>query len=87
MNEDWSNAFGILMCREICDGAGAGICDGVPSTCSSFTSFVPELVKMYNSSKSAVDTGKIVGLHCCFDMIFLVPQQHETWPLFDCNVC
>ena len=23
------------MCIEICDGAGAGICDGVPSTCSS----------------------------------------------------
>ena len=25
------------MCREICDGdgAGAGICDGAPSTCSS----------------------------------------------------
>ena len=20
MNEDWRNAFGILMCREICDG-------------------------------------------------------------------
>ena len=29
------NAFGILMCRETCDGAGAGICDGAPSTCSS----------------------------------------------------
>ena len=24
------------MCTEICDGAGAGICDGVPSTCSSY---------------------------------------------------
>ena len=24
------------MCTEICDGAGAGICDGAPSTCSSF---------------------------------------------------
>ena len=35
MNEDWRNAFGILMCREICDGAGARICDGVSSTCSS----------------------------------------------------
>ena len=35
MNEDWRNAFGILMCREICDDAGAGIYDGVPSTCSS----------------------------------------------------
>ena len=23
MDEDW-NAFGILMCREICDGAGTG---------------------------------------------------------------
>ena len=36
MDEDWRNAFGILMCAEICDGAGVGICDGVPSTCSSF---------------------------------------------------
>ena len=24
------------MCKEICDGSGAGICDGAPSTCSSF---------------------------------------------------
>ena len=24
----WRNAFGILMCRKICDGAGGGICDG-----------------------------------------------------------
>ena len=23
------------MCREICDGSGAGICDGAPLTCSS----------------------------------------------------
>ena len=29
------NAFGILMCTEVCDGADAGICDGSPSTCSS----------------------------------------------------
>ena len=34
MNEDWRNAFGILMCREIFDGAGAGIRDGTPSVCS-----------------------------------------------------
>ena len=27
--------FGILMCTEICDSVGAGICDGAPSTCSS----------------------------------------------------
>ena len=32
MDEDWRNAFGILMCMEICDGAGTGICDGTPST-------------------------------------------------------
>ena len=38
MDEDWRNIFGILMCADICDGAGAGICDGMPSTCSSFTS-------------------------------------------------
>ena len=35
MDEDWRNAFGILMCKDICDGAGAGICDDAPSTCSS----------------------------------------------------
>ena len=35
MDEDWRNTFGILMCAEICDGAGAGICDGAPSTWSS----------------------------------------------------
>ena len=35
MDEDWRNAFGILMCMEICDYAGAGICDGSPLTCSS----------------------------------------------------
>ena len=36
MDEDWRNAFGILMCGGICDGAGVEICNGVPSTCSSF---------------------------------------------------
>ena len=35
MDEDWKNAFGILMCTEICNGAGKGICDGTPTTCSS----------------------------------------------------
>ena len=35
MDEDWRNAFGILMCMEIGDCAGAGICDSMPSTCSS----------------------------------------------------
>ena len=35
MDEDWGNAFGISMCAEICDGTGAGICDGTPSTSSS----------------------------------------------------
>ena len=24
MDEDWRNAFGILMCTKICDGTGAG---------------------------------------------------------------
>ena len=42
MDEDWRNAFVILMCMEICDGAGAGICDGSPSTCSS-SSYHPEM--------------------------------------------
>ena len=41
MDEDWRNAFEILMCTEICDGAGVGICDGVPSTCSSYIYHLP----------------------------------------------
>ena len=36
MDEDWRNAFGILMCMAICDSDGAGICDVMHSTCSSF---------------------------------------------------
>ena len=39
MDEDWRSAFGILVCMEIRDGAGAGICDCVPSTCSSFFTY------------------------------------------------
>ena len=35
MDEDWRNTFGILMCAQICDGAGVGIYDDAPSTCSS----------------------------------------------------
>ena len=35
MAEDWRNAFGILTCTGICDGAGVGICDDTPSPCSS----------------------------------------------------
>ena len=27
------------MCREICDGAGAGVCNGPPSICFSFSYF------------------------------------------------
>ena len=40
MDEDWTNAFGILMCAVIRDGAGAGICDGSPSTCSNLETFL-----------------------------------------------
>ena len=25
MDQDWRNTFGILICAEMCDGAGAGI--------------------------------------------------------------
>ena len=39
MDEDWRNAFEILMCSVICDDAGVGICDGAPSTCSSYIDF------------------------------------------------
>ena len=35
MAEDWRNALGILMCTEICDGTGAGICADAPLTYSS----------------------------------------------------
>ena len=34
MDVEWRKAFGIFG-MEIWDGAGAGICDGAPSTCSS----------------------------------------------------
>ena len=36
MDEDWRNAFGILMCAGICDGTGAGIYDGMALTCCSY---------------------------------------------------
>ena len=39
MDEDWRNAFGILICTEICDGPGAEICDGSPWTCSIYFFF------------------------------------------------
>ena len=39
MDKDLRNTFGILMCREICDGACVWIYDGAPSTCSSFFVF------------------------------------------------
>ena len=39
MNEDWRNAFGILMCTKICDGTGTGICEGAPSACFSLGLF------------------------------------------------
>ena len=45
MDEDWRNAFGILMCMEICNGTGAGICDGVPLTCSSVFCFQSQCYK------------------------------------------
>ena len=50
MNEDWRNAFGILMCREICDGTGAWICNSVPSTCSSLN-MAYKLLFLQNNAK------------------------------------
>ena len=35
MDENWRKAFGTSIYSEICDGAGVGICNGMPSTCSS----------------------------------------------------
>ena len=52
MDEDWRNAFAILMCAEICDyaGAGAGIRDGAPSTFSSFgNNLLPAFFALSNS--------------------------------------
>ena len=37
MDEDWRNAFGILMCVEICDGSSVGLWNGVILTCSSLS--------------------------------------------------
>ena len=51
MDEDWRNAFGILMCAYICDGAGAGICDGVPST---YSSYISKRASWYVVFKSSV---------------------------------
>ena len=39
MDEDGRNTFGILMCAATCAGTGTGICDGMPSTCSSIVLF------------------------------------------------
>ena len=56
MDEDWWNAFGILMCREICDGAGMGICDGAPSTCSSFNMSSAEIFPRVLSIKGSISS-------------------------------
>ena len=56
MDEDWRNAFGILMCKEICDGAGAGIWDGSPSTCSSVWLFLHFAGKKKNKKKADLIT-------------------------------
>ena len=48
MNEDRRNTFGILMCRKICDGTGAELSDGAPSTCSSLTC----LTRLYSQVSS-----------------------------------
>ena len=51
MDEDWRNAFGILMCAEICNGTDVGICNGAPSTCYSsvMSSHLPEKEKKYGT--------------------------------------
>ena len=51
MDEDWRNAFGILMCMEICDGAGTGICDGAPSTALVFFLFLFSCAKKKKQQK------------------------------------
>ena len=45
MDEDWRNAVGILMCMEICDCTGTGICDGTPSTCCGLRLLMGKLLK------------------------------------------
>ena len=61
MDEDWRNAFGILMCTGLCDGTGAGICDGTPSTCSSSTVCVRCLLQFFFVPVSVVS---YVALFC-----------------------
>ena len=56
MDEDCWNAFGILVCREICDGAGMGICDGTPSTCSSFNMLSAEIFLRVLSIKGSISS-------------------------------
>ena len=67
MNEDWRNAFGNLMCREICDGAGAGIRDGAPSTCSSYIFVLSRLI--LRQQKKAFDK------HICQRLAALISVQ------------
>ena len=55
VDEDWRNAFGILMCAEICDGTGAGarICDSAPSTCSNY--------RLYSARQAWAEGGVSLG--------------------------
>ena len=50
------NAFGVLMCAEICDGASTGICDGVPLTCSSL--ILKDLLNVLHCNFNALNLAK-----------------------------
>ena len=69
MNEDWRNTFGILMCTEICDGAGLGLCDGSPSTCSSYT-LIYSTVPWQWFYKQTVKA--LIRLRGCADQLWLL---------------
>ena len=62
MDEDWRNAFGNLMCTKICNGAGAGICNGAPSTCTRFVYSRSFLSLFFPINKVSLGITKCPGL-------------------------
>ena len=56
------------MCTEICDGAGAGICDGAPSICSSLKMSLLYFVFMVSFTKILLLNANSVNpdqMFCC----------------------
>ena len=83
MYEDWRNAFGILMCPEICDGAGTGICDGASLTCSSCCWSFSDSYRSYGDScrsysDSSRSHGDSVGVRCRSN-VGIIGLLEESW--------